>query len=158
MFSDIEGSTSLTEALGDNGAQEVFRAHNSTMRELVAAHDGYEVKTIGDSFMVAFSSARDALSCALAVQAAFAESSEHQVRVRIGLHTGEAIKEGDDFFGKNVILAARIADKARGGEILVSSLVKQLVESSGEFQFDDGKDVELKGLSGSQQVFSVASQ
>ena len=84
-----------------------------------------------------------------------AENPAEPIRVRIGLHTGEAIKEGEDFTGKTVILAARIASHAHGGEILVSPLLKALVESSGEFDFGDTQDVELKGLSGSHQVFDV---
>ena len=75
--------------------------------------------------------------------------------MRIGLHTGEAIKEGEDFFGKTVILAARIASQASGEQILVSSLLKALVESSGEFQFRDGRELELKGLEEAHQVFDV---
>ena len=75
--------------------------------------------------------------------------------VFIGLHTGEAIKEGADFFGKSVILAARIASQALGGQILVSSLLRALVESSGEFGFDEGRELELKGLAGTHQVFEV---
>ena len=78
------------------------------------------------------------------------------IRVRIGLHTGEAIKEGDDFFGKHVNLAARVAGQAQGGEILVSSLLKELTESAGEFAFGDERKVELKGLAGKHSVFQVA--
>ncbi len=96
---------------------------------------------------------------AIAIQQTLAahnvENPDEPIRVRIGLHTGEAIKEGEDFFGKTVILAARIASQAVGGEILASSLLKALVESSGEFEFGDGRDVELKGLSGSHQVFEL---
>ena len=80
------------------------------------------------------------------------------IRVRIGLHTGEAIKEGDDFFGKHVNLAARVAGQAQGGEILVSSLLKELTESAGEFAFGDGRKVELKGISGKQRLFEVQWQ
>ena len=106
--------------------------------------------------MVAFSSARHALECAIAIQQAMvAQQSEEPVKVRIGLHTGEAIKEGEDFFGKSVILAARIASEAQGGQILVSSLLNALVESSGEFEFGDAVEVVLKGLAGSHQVFDV---
>ena len=75
--------------------------------------------------------------------------------MRIGLHSGEAIKEGEDFFGKNVILAARIAGQAVGEEILVSSLLKALVESAGDVQFGEGRDVELKGLSGAHEIWPV---
>ena len=77
------------------------------------------------------------------------------MRVRIGLHTGEAIMDADDFFGKNVILAARIAAEAAGGEILVSSLVKQLTDSAGDVPFKGEREVVLKGLSGTHGVFAV---
>ena len=159
MFTDIEGSTAMTERLGDQKAREVLRIHNAIIRQQVAAHQGFEVKSQGDGFMLAFSSARRALQCAIAIQQTLvahnAENPGEPIRVRIGLHTGEAIKEGEDFFGKSVILAARIASQAVGGQTLVSSLLKALVESSGEFEFDDGRDVELKGLSGTHQVFGI---
>ncbi len=146
----------MTERLGDQRAQEVLRTHNAAIRQQIAAHDGFEVKSQGDGFMVAFSSARQALECAIAIQHAMAaQQSEESVRVRIGLHTGEAIKEGEDFFGRSVILAARIASQADGEQILVSSLLKALVESAGEFQFRGGREVELKGLAGAHQVFEV---
>ena len=117
------------------------------------------VKTQGDGFMVACQSARRALRCAVAVQRAVARSvAEHAdtpVRVRIGLHTGEAIREQDDFFGRNVILAARIAAQAHGGEILVSGLLKELTASAGEFTFSDERELELKGLAGKRRVYVV---
>jgi class 3 adenylate cyclase len=75
--------------------------------------------------------------------------------VRIGLHTGEVLKEADDFYGKNVVLAARIAEQARGGEILASSVVKELSDSGGDIVFDDERDVELKGLTGTYRIFRV---
>ncbi len=110
--------------------------------------------------MLAFSSARTALECAIAIQQNFATHEEahpgEPIRVRIGLHTGEAIKEAEDFFGKTVILAARIASQAVGGQVLVSSLLKALVESSGEFEFGDAHEVELKGLAGLHQLHQVA--
>ena len=159
MFSDIEDSTVLTERLGDKAWQELLRDHNARIREQLLAYEGYEVKTMGDGFMVAFQSARKGLGCAMAIQRAFDQqkiSGSADVRVRIGLHAGEAIREGDDFYGKNVILASRVAGQAKGSEILVSSLLKELTESSGEFAFEDGRDVELKGLSGTQRVYRVA--
>jgi class 3 adenylate cyclase len=78
--------------------------------------------------------------------------------VRIGLHAGEAIKDGDDFYGKNVILASRVAGKAVGGEILVSSLLRQLVESSTDASlFSEPRELELKGLAGTHTAYAVAS-
>jgi class 3 adenylate cyclase len=161
MFSDIEDSTVLTERLGDQGWQELLRKHNALIRAQLQAHEGYEVKTMGDGFMVAFQSAKKGLDCAVAIQRAFdhhnAADGEH-VKVRIGLHAGEMIKDGDDFYGRNVIVASRVAGKAVGGEILVSSLLRQLVESSvGAGTFGDPREVELKGLSGTHTVYAVAS-
>lgn len=77
------------------------------------------------------------------------------MRVRIGLHTGEALREADDFYGHHVNLAVRIAAKARGGEILVSALLRELTERAGEFAFGAGRDVELKGITGPQRVYEV---
>jgi len=159
LFSDIEGSTQMTERLGDQRMQQVLRGHNDIVRHQVAAYEGFEVKSLGDGFMLAFSSARRGLQCAMAIQRAFAAynrgRSEDQVRVRIGLHTGEFVQEMEDFFGKNVILASRIADQAQGGEILVSSLLKELTDSAGDIQFGEVQEVELKGLAGLNRVYSV---
>jgi class 3 adenylate cyclase len=163
LFSDIEGSAAITERLGDRRWLELLREHNAIVRKRVAAHEGFEVKAEGDGFMLAFQSARKALECAVDIQRAFAErneSAEEPIRVRIGLHTGEVLKETDpdgqaDFYGKNVILAARIAGQAQGGEILVSSLLKELTESAGDIAFGDGREVELKGLAGTHQVHQI---
>src|SRR5262249_57798808 len=112
-----------------------------------------------DGFMIAFQSARRAVLCAIAIQRAIADHGARDpgipLRVRIGLHTGEMIKEADDFFGKAVILTARITNEARGGEILVSALLKDLVEGTGEFSFDGGREARLKGLAGVQRVFTL---
>jgi class 3 adenylate cyclase len=125
----------------------------------VAAYGGFEVKSQGDGFMVAFASASRAVECAAAVQRAFAAAAEEDpeaaIRVRIGLHTGEAIRERDDFFGRNVILAARIAAQAAGGEVLVSSLLKELTESAADVRFGEPRELSLKGLSGTYQVHAV---
>ena len=159
MFSDIENSTIMTERLGDRRWLEVLHDHNAIVREQVAAHGGFEVKTQGDGFMVVFQSARQALHCATAMQRALAAYSEthrdEPLRIRIGLHTGEAIKESEDFYGKNVILAARIAAQALGKQILLSSLVKSVTESAREFTFEDERQIQLKGLSGTYGVVEL---
>jgi len=159
LFSDIEGSTEITHRLGDRGWLDLLRTHDALFREQISAHEGFEVKTQGDGFMVAFQSAHRAVHCAIAIQQAFAsyndEHAEEPLSVRIGVHTGEAIKQADDFFGQNVILASRIAGIARGGGILVSSLLKELTESAGDLRFDEGRDVKLKGLVGTRTVYAV---
>jgi class 3 adenylate cyclase len=150
MFSDIEGSTVLTEQLGDQRWLELLHRHNALIRRHLAEHAGFEVKSQGDGFMVAFASARSAIQCAIAIQREVEARNEHttnqRLRVRIGLHTGEVIREREDFFGKNVILAARIAAAAHGGEILVSALVRELVASTQEFDFGEPREERLKGL------------
>jgi eukaryotic-like serine/threonine-protein kinase len=157
LFSDIENSTLMTERLGDERWLDVLRAHNAVFREHVRAHGGYEVKNQGDGFMLVFPDPRRALECAVAIQSALAElevAESERVRVRMGLHTGEAIREEGDFFGRSVILAARIAAQAEGGEILVSSVLKERC-NDGELSFESGRDVELKGLAGTHEVFSA---
>jgi class 3 adenylate cyclase len=157
LFTDIEGSTDLTLQLGDQRWLEVLRAHHDLVREQLQAHGGFEVKCQGDGFMLAFQSARRALECAVAIQRAVAASHiDPPIRVRMGLHTGEALKDADDFHGRDVVLAARIADQARGGEILVSALLKDLLAGRGDVQFDDGREEELKGLIGVQRMYAVA--
>lgn len=157
LFSDLEGSTVMTQRLGDRRMQEVLGAHNSIVRRQVAAYDGFEVKSLGDGFMLAFSSARKALDCAVNIQQVFCSYNEDHpdepLLVRMGLHTGEAMKEDEDFFGKSVILASRITDQAHGGQILVSSLLKELTESAGDLTFGEEREVALKGLPGHHRVY-----
>jgi len=159
LFSDIEGSAGLAERLGDHRWLDLLREHNRIVREQIGRSGGTEVKAEGDGFMVVFSSARRAVLCAIGVQQAMAMQRRLQpdlaLHVRIGLHTGEVLREDGDFFGKHVILAARIASEAKGGEILASSLVKELTESGGDLGFDDGREVELRGLSRTYRVYAV---
>jgi class 3 adenylate cyclase len=159
LFTDIEGSTVLNERLGDLRWLELLRLHNAIIREQVAEHGGFEVKSQGDGFMIAFPSARRAVQCARAIQreidARIGDHPDGPIRLRIGLHTGEAIREEADFYGKNVVVAARIADQAQGHEILASSVVKQLTESAGDVRFEDERELELNGLAGKHTVFRV---
>lgn len=159
MFSDIVGSTALNERLGDVRWLELLREHHAIVREQVGAHGGYEVKVQGDGFMVAFPGARRAVECARAIQAAIgsrlASHPDAPMQVRIGLHSGEALKEQDDFYGRNVVLAARIAASANGGEILASDVVRQLSDSGGDIGFVDARDAVLDGLAGTHRLYRV---
>jgi class 3 adenylate cyclase len=157
LFTDIQGSTALAQRLGDEAYHGLLREHNRILREQVARHGGHEVKHTGDGFMVAFSSASRALSCAVDIQKAFAEHNEtadEPIRVRIGLNAGESIKEAGDYFGTAVILAARIADKAQGGQILVSEVVCTIGGSLAGVEFRDAGRRQLKGI-GRQRVYEV---
>jgi class 3 adenylate cyclase/tetratricopeptide (TPR) repeat protein len=159
LFSDIERSTELNERLGDQAFFELLREHNEIVRDQVRVHRGFEVKSQGDGFMIAFASPTDGVECSIAIQRALATRMDaggsEPIMVRMGLHTGEAIRERDDFFGRNVVLAARIAAQAGGGEILVSAPLKELAEGAGDLTFGDPRELGLKGLSGTHTVHPV---
>lgn len=155
LFTDVEDFTGLSERLGDIEASHRLRAHQALVRREVDAHGGVEVTCQGDGFMVAFDGARRALRAAVAIQRAV-EAEGGDMRVRMGLHTGEAIREDEDLFGRTVIIAARIAAAASGGEILVSSLLRQLSDGSGEFSFGPPRAEPLKGLPGVHDLHPVA--
>jgi len=158
LFTDVEGSTALTERLGDAKAREVLRNHERIVREALRAHGGAEVKAMWDGFMASFSSATRALECAIAMQRAFAahddEHPETPIRVRIGLNAGEPIAEDEDLFGTAVNVAARIASQAQGGEILASDVVRQLVAGKG-FLFADRGEVALRGFEDPMRLYEV---
>lgn len=159
MFSDIEGSTELALGAGDQRWYEVLTWHNRLVEQRVAAHAGFIVKNQGDGFMITFNSARRAIICAAEIQQALHRQAvadpANAVRVRIGMHTGEAIRQDSgDLFGRHVIIAARIGALANGGEILVSSIVKEIASARGDLHFGDSSVVELKGV-GDQTVYPV---
>lgn len=159
MFTDLEDSTRITTALGDDRAQQFLRRHNGLLREQFAAFDGYEVKGQGDGFMVVFSSARAATRCAIAIQRSLKEHNQQEaglpVRVRIGMNLGEVITEEDDFFGTAVILAARVASRAHGGEVFISELMHHVLDVTGEFRLAPRGTVKLKGFPRGQKIYSV---
>ncbi len=157
LFTDVEGSTALTQRLGDTKAREVLREHEHMVREALKAHGGAEVKTMGDGFMVSFSSATKALECAIAMQRAFAEHNEtakEPIQVRVGLNAGEPIAEEDDLFGTAVIVAARIAARAQGGEILAANVVRELTAGK-DFLYADRGDVALRGFEDPVRLYEV---
>jgi adenylate cyclase len=158
-FTDIEESLRLNAFLGDRRWLEVLRAHNDVVERATQDHGGTVVKNQGDGFMLAFPSARRALTCAQAIEAAIVDTFRDPgspVRVRIGVHVGETVHEGDDHFGHAVNYAARVASAAEGGEIVVSSLVYGLLAQTGEFAFEPPREVELKGVEGLQKVYALA--
>ena len=142
LFTDMEGSTSLTQQLGDDRAQDLVRQHNTAVRDALTAHAGKEIKHTGDGIMASFPSARGAVDCAIAIQRALADEA---VRVRIGLNAGEPVAEEQDLYGTSVQLAARVCAEADGGEILVSNVVRELAAGKG-FLFNDRGERPLKGF------------
>jgi class 3 adenylate cyclase len=155
LFSDIIDSTRLAELLGDESWAELLRWHDDALRALFAEHRGEEVDHAGDGFLVAFDSAKDALACATAVQKMCAgHRREHGFapRLRIGVHTADAIRSGRGFRGSGVHLAARVAALAGPEEILASG---ECVEAAGLKQ-RERRTVELKGIASPVEVVSVA--
>jgi adenylate cyclase len=156
VFTDVVDSTVLVARLGDHAWADLVRRQRAIIKDATAAHGGTVVETQGDGSMLAFPSARRAVVCAQAIQRdiarAFAEASP--IRVRIGVHTGDALHEGDGFFGTTIHYAARVASHAFGGEVLVSNVVHELVAGHG-IEFLESREVALKGLDGVHRLFAV---
>lgn len=158
MFTHMCGSTELLTGLGDLEARRLFDLHDEIVRTEVSARAGFEVEKQGDGFVIAFRSARDGVLSAIAIQrrlASLRRERDRGIDVRIGLHTGEVIKEADKFFGLAVVLASRIAGEARPGEILVSSVVHELKRTAGDLHFGPPSTVALKGIARPQSVLTV---
>ena len=159
MFSDIEESTALNERIGDRAWVRLIGAHDKLVSDLVQRRSGHVVKSQGDGFMIAFARAEQAVRCGMDLQRALhkdAKRKRHEeIRVRIGIHMGRSVRRGDDLFGRNVAMAARVAAQAVGGQILVSEAVRDAVGGCDDIRFDAGRDVELKGFSGSYRLFAV---
>jgi class 3 adenylate cyclase/pimeloyl-ACP methyl ester carboxylesterase len=157
LFTDLVGHTQMMRRLGDEKGRGVLREHESITRDVLKQHGGAEVKTMGDGFLASFPSVTRAVECALALQQAFAERSEsadEPLAVRVGLNAGEPIEEDGDLFGETVILAARIAAMAQGGEILASMAVRELCAGKG-FLFADLGDHAMRGFEDPVRVFEV---
>ncbi len=159
LFSDIEESTALNERIGDRSFAKLIGNHDKLVRKLVDEHSGHVVKSQGDGFMIAFAEPEKAVRCAADMQRSLDDSAKHKrrnaVRVRIGIHMGRSVRRGDDLFGRNVAMAARVANEADGGEILVSEAVRDGVSDCDDIGLDEGREVELKGFSGKHRLYAV---
>jgi class 3 adenylate cyclase len=155
FFTDMEGSTSLTQRLGDAGAMAVLRTHNRIVGEALDSHGGSEVKHTGDGLMAAFPSVVGAIESAVQIQVQLAEAEDKSgLRVRIGMSAGEPVTERNDLFGAVVQLAARLCSHARPGSVLVSSAVHDLALGKG-FVFSKPETVSLRGFDEPVHVFEV---
>jgi adenylate cyclase len=156
LFSDIEESTALNERIGDRAWVRLIERHDKMVRRHVKNHSGHVVKSQGDGFMVAFAHPEEAVRCSVDVQRSL-RRQPNGIRVRIGIHMGKSVRRGEDLFGRNVAMAARVAAQADGGEILVSEVVRDAVRNSDDITVDDGRDAELKGFSGLHRLYAVAA-
>jgi predicted ATPase len=148
LFTDIEGSTKLLQALGDRYA-EVLAEHRRLLRQAFAHHRGFEVDTQGDAFFYAFGSASEAVAAAAEAQAALADGP---VRVRMGVHTGEVTRTEEGYVGVDVHRAARICAAGHGGQIVVSEATHALLEGA---ELRDLGEHRLKDLSESQRLYQL---
>jgi class 3 adenylate cyclase len=153
LFSDIEASTVLMEEMGQQAAHAAVQGELERQERTVKRHGGNAVKRLGDGMMAAFPAARSALLCAIEIQSDHLEGA--MVPVRIGMHTGHVIVDGDDYFGKTVAMAARLTARARGGEILLTDGLRSLLDPPEGWRFGSPQRVRLKGFSGWQRIVGV---
>lgn len=160
MFTDIVDSTEQQQAMGDEWLMKVIRAHNDIVREVLSRHQGREIKHTGDGIMASFNGVVPAVEAALSMQQGFRRFSEAMpnlaFQVRAGLSAGEPIHEDGDIFGTPVNLAARVMSHAQGGEVAVSSIVRELCRGK-DFEFEQVGVFELKGFEEPQPVYHILS-
>jgi class 3 adenylate cyclase len=158
LFTDLQGSTSILQAVGQSAFMVLLTEHDLIIRRALVSAHGREVKHTGDGIMASFDDVPSALECSMAIQAGFAaratEAPAPELQVRIGIAAGEPVDHNDDLFGSTVTLASRICDAAAAGHILVSDLVHRLGSERG-FAFDDGRELMLKGFSAPTRVFEL---
>ncbi len=157
LFTDMEGSTALTERLGDAAAMDLLRSHDAIIREALGRYEGRKVKHTGDGAMASFTAASQAVECSIAIQREFArhnEATDTHLRVRVGLSAGEPVEEHQDLFGAAVQLAARVCAQARPGQILAPNVIRELCIGKG-FLFVDQGEQALKGFEEPRRLYEV---
>jgi class 3 adenylate cyclase len=145
MYTDAVGATALLDRLGDEGAYELRGRHVARLRAAIGTHVGYEVKSLGDGLMVAFQSAHAAVECAVTMQRSAARFGD-SMGLRVGIDAGKAMRDGEDYFGRPVIVARRLCDIAHAGQILVSQSAVELIDDPGTHRFEPIGSLALKGL------------
>jgi class 3 adenylate cyclase len=159
VFTDLEGFTTFASRAEQPAVRDLILTYHGLVRQQVSSHGGFEVKQTGDGFMIAFSSAARAVLCAADIQRAMAPQNQdhigHQTRVRVGLNSGDAIREGDDFFGHMVNIASRIAGRAVGGQVLVSEATRIAAGHVEGVQFVDIGRRRLRGVRGRHRFYEV---
>lgn len=159
FFCDLRGYTTFVEERGDQEAADLLRAYRRIVRARVAQARGAEIKTEGDSFFVAFPTGRDALACAIAI---FHDAEQHSaaseflpIRLGAGLHAGEPVAQDRGYVGSAVNIAARLAQNAAAGELLISETVRGLLRTSGLPPLAERMDIVLKGVADAPRAWSV---
>ena len=160
LFTDLQGSTTMSMVVGDTRAMELLEHHNEIIRTELQRHRGREVKHTGDGLMAAFESAADSVSCAIAVQKQFEAFNEKNpdspLHVRIGINAGEPVERSGDLFGLTVQLASRVCDSADPDQILVSGVIREFCTGDqGEGRFRDAGRAKMKGFPSAVQLYEV---
>lgn len=159
LFTDLVGHTQVVTRLGDLAGQQWLRRHTTMLREHFGSFEGVEEKWTGDGFLVTFTSARRGVQCAIAIQRTLDEynrrNADAAIHTRIGLNTGEVLREDGELFGNAVILASRVMSQAGADEILISELMYRLVQPSGEVRVLDRGLFALKGFPEEQRLYEV---
>ncbi len=149
VFTDIVGSTPMTQRLGDRAMMELLREHDEIVRSALKQHDGREIKHTGDGIMACFQSVTNALQSTIDVQRALHERNkergEDAIGLRVGLSAGEPVEDSGDLFGSVVQMARRVCDAGEAGSILTSNVVRELAMGKG-FTFNDRGEAQLKGF------------
>jgi adenylate cyclase len=154
MLSDIADADTMAAQLGAERWERLLADHRLLVEQLVGRHDGQVVRFRRDGFLASFNSAHAGLHAAVELQRTFTAGTP-ALQVRAGLHSGFVIANPEQLLGRNVVLASRIASRARGGEILVSSSLKQYTDTDPSFHFELRGEYHFKGLLGEHVVFAV---
>lgn len=154
MFTDVADSTGHARTLGDQRFVELMRGHIALVTDLAQRADGQVIKAVGDGTLVVFPSARAAVACAVAIQR-HTEEQGVPFAVRIGLHAGDVVRTDSDVMGFAVNKAARVTSAADGGQIVASSVVRELVGYDASYTFGDSLFAELKGIDGIHELIPV---
>jgi adenylate cyclase len=154
MLSDIADAPAAAEQLGAERWEQLVRDHRMLVEQLVIRHDGQVLKFENDGFLASYNSAHAGLRAAIELQRTFAAGSS-SLAIRVGVHSGFVMGNPEQLMGRNVVLAARIAGQAKGGEILISSSAKEYTETDPSFRFEERGEYYFKGLHGEHVVYSV---
>ena len=159
LFTDIVGSTAMTQRLGNAGAQKAVRAHNDAVRGAIQQYNGREVKHTGDGIMATFPDGPSAVAASVQMLQGVVShnqaSPDVPVEIRVGVNTGEAVEEENDFFGQAVQMTARICDKAADGHAWVSEIIVEACQNQ-KFKFLPRGEFEMKGIEKPKPLYEIA--
>ena len=155
LITDVCGSTALTERLGEVAMHALLREHREHAERTARTYGGTALKSLGDGVLLAFPDAASAVRCAAQVQE---HADSTGLTLRVGVHTGQVLRQGESFYGRTMILAFRIADRARPAEVLVSSATRDALRSVSDVRLDRGRRIRLKGFAEAQQVHRLLWQ